>query len=209
MTRVESELIVEDAIGVCSVREDTRCAGRSGGEPARPGRALDLGTGTGYVGLYLAQRGWKVEAVDISPRALTLAQRNAERNRLKMGIYASNLFDNVTGRFDVITFNPPLRTDETEVSRVFFSLLRRVPSISRWLMRLFGGLFESDRHGFLMQVFAGARRHLNPGGTLLLLISQDETDQLAALPGVRLARTAPIARMPRQYISEFRFKRLT
>jgi SAM-dependent methyltransferase len=44
-----------------------------------PGRALDLGCGTGTNSVYLAQRGWDVTGVDMVPRALGLARRKAER----------------------------------------------------------------------------------------------------------------------------------
>jgi methylase of polypeptide subunit release factors len=113
------ELIIMDSVGVCSMRNDTRLLAESAHNGAAPGRALDLGTGTGYVGLYLAQRGWQVDAVDISPRALAAdAQQNAQRNQLALGIYASNLFDQVQGDFDVIACNPPMRPGETELSRL-------------------------------------------------------------------------------------------
>jgi SAM-dependent methyltransferase len=41
------------------------------------GRALDLGCGTGTDTIYLATHGWDVTGVDMTPRALAIAQRNA------------------------------------------------------------------------------------------------------------------------------------
>ena len=43
-----------------------------------PGHALDLGSGEGGDAIWLAQEGWSVTAVEISPSALALAARNAE-----------------------------------------------------------------------------------------------------------------------------------
>ena len=40
-----------------------------------PGRALDLGCGTGTDSIYLAQHGWDVTGVDMVPRALDIARR--------------------------------------------------------------------------------------------------------------------------------------
>ena len=40
-----------------------------------PGRALDLGCGTGTNALTMAQRGWDVTAIDFSARALRVARR--------------------------------------------------------------------------------------------------------------------------------------
>jgi methylase of polypeptide subunit release factors len=197
-------------VGVCGVRNDTRALAEAAAS-ATPGRALDLGAGTGYVGLYLAQRGWQVDAVDVSPRSVELAQANAERNGLagagpgRMRVYHSNLFDQVDGQFDVIAFNPPMRPDETELSRIVTSLLRRSPRVSAALMRLAGARFEGSRSPFLAAVVASARGHLRPEGRLVLAISADEAGELARLPGVQRGHTWPIPDMPRQEIVEFSF----
>ena len=42
-----------------------------------PGRALDLGCGEGADSIWLAERGWRVTAVDIAPTALERAAANA------------------------------------------------------------------------------------------------------------------------------------
>lgn len=209
MTPLETlpELIIMDGVGVCSTRHDTRLLAESAHDgAAAPGRALDLGTGAGYVGLYLAQRGWQVDAVDISPRALQLAQQNAARNQVALRIYASNLFDQVQGVFDVIACNPPMRPGETELSRLVTSTLRRSPRLSQLLMDLVGTRLEGNRLAFLTHLVAETRQHLRPGGRLLLAINAGEVTELARLPGVRLLRALPIPGMGSQEVAEFRFE---
>lgn len=44
-----------------------------------PGRALDVGCGTGTESVYLARHGWDVTGVDMVPRALSRARRKAAR----------------------------------------------------------------------------------------------------------------------------------
>ncbi|WP_297073433.1 HemK2/MTQ2 family protein methyltransferase [Thermococcus sp.] len=75
----------------------------------RPGeRALDVGTGTGLIALLMAKKASYVLGVDINPKAVELARKNARLNGIKnVEFKLSDLFENVSGKFDVITFNAP------------------------------------------------------------------------------------------------------
>ncbi len=50
--------------------------------PMRSGRALDIATGKGRNAIFLAERGFDVEAIDISPVALDEARRRATERKL-------------------------------------------------------------------------------------------------------------------------------
>lgn len=182
MSGFEPPLIrIEDAVGVCNVRQDTRLLAQEAERAVhRPvtRRALDLGTGSGYVGIYLAQRGWQVDAADISPRALKQAQHNAALNGVQMRVFRSNLFEAVEGPYDVIACNPPMRGDETELSRLLTTTLRRVGPLANLLMRLTQPVLERKRLAFLAEIAHGARQHLHPGGRLVLVISPWEAEAL-------------------------------
>lgn len=79
----------------------------SGGGPAQPGRALDLGCGTGTNTIYLAQNDFDVTGVDISSRAVAAARRKIERAGLaaRARVYAGDVTRletlPVTGLFDL------------------------------------------------------------------------------------------------------------
>lgn len=78
--------------------------------PGTNKRVLDLGTGTGAIALALAKerRDWQVTGVDITPDAVRLAQRNAEKNGIANAQFrASDWFETIDGRFDLIVSNPP------------------------------------------------------------------------------------------------------
>ncbi|HEY65303.1 MAG TPA: class I SAM-dependent methyltransferase [Caldilineae bacterium] len=196
---------VAERIGVCGVREDTRRLAEVARQ-APPGRALDMGTGTGYVAIWLAAHGWEVDAVDISPRALELARQNAAANEVNVRFFQSDLFSAVNGRYDLIAFNPPMRPDETELSRVVTSILRRSATISALLMRLTHGRLARRRLPFLVRFAREAREHLTPGGRLLLVIGRDEAESLVdRLPGARVAGFTPLRTIPRLGIAEIRF----
>ena len=73
-------------------------------------KAIDLGTGTGAIALVLASEfpQWQVQAVDLIPQAVELAQQNGKLNNLeRVQFYQSSWFDNVVGQFDLIVSNPP------------------------------------------------------------------------------------------------------
>lgn len=48
-----------------------------------PGRAIDLGCGTGTNVITLANAGWKVTGVDFAPRAIKLARQKASKARVQ------------------------------------------------------------------------------------------------------------------------------
>lgn len=59
--------------------------GQPGGPaPLPPGRALDLGCGTGRNAIYLAQHGWDVVAIDLAGYAIDVARRRADDAGVKV-----------------------------------------------------------------------------------------------------------------------------
>jgi methylase of polypeptide subunit release factors len=76
---------------------------------SRPGeRWLDMGCGTGVVGVRLAEAGAIVTAVDLDPRAVENVRANAVLRGVAIDARAGDLFAPVAAeRFDVVAFNPP------------------------------------------------------------------------------------------------------
>jgi cyclopropane fatty-acyl-phospholipid synthase-like methyltransferase len=56
-----------------------------------PGKALDLGCGTGTNSIYLAQHGWDVSAVDFTARALERASEKAARAGVMVKFYRGDV----------------------------------------------------------------------------------------------------------------------
>lgn len=72
-------------------------------------RVLEVGAGSGAIGLSLARRGYDVTLLDIDPTAVACAQANAVRNHIQARVLQSDVFSAVPGeRFDVILFNLPM-----------------------------------------------------------------------------------------------------
>lgn len=77
--------------------------------------ALDVGTGTGIIALLMARKARWVLGVDLNPIAVELARKNAELNNISnVEFRVSDLFENVSGEFDVITFNAPYLPGDPE-----------------------------------------------------------------------------------------------
>lgn len=68
---------------------------------------LDIGTGSGILGLYCAMHGAKVTASDIDGAALNQVERAAAALGVKIELRHSDVFSNIAERFDLILFNPP------------------------------------------------------------------------------------------------------
>lgn len=80
---------------------------------------LDLGCGYGPLGLTLVKsQAVKATLVDINLRALDLARKNAELNGVSAEIFQSNIYDQVTGVFNHIISNPPIRAGKQVVHQV-------------------------------------------------------------------------------------------
>ena len=69
-----------------------------------PGRALDLGCGSGGNAVWLAERGWRVTAVDFSEVALAEAKRRAADSRVEVELVVSDVAAyRPNGLYDLIT----------------------------------------------------------------------------------------------------------
>ena len=81
-------------------------------------RWLEVGCGTGVVGLAMAEAGAEVFCVDIDPEAVRNTRINAALRRLPIRVEQSDLFDAMEGaRFDGVVANLPWWPGEPDGSR--------------------------------------------------------------------------------------------
>lgn len=87
---------------------------------------LDVGTGSGILALFAAQKGARVTAIDIHPQAVDTTRHNAQTNGLadKLTVLHSDLFDALVPQaFDFILINPPYypREAQNSAEQAFFA----------------------------------------------------------------------------------------
>ena len=70
-------------------------------------KVLEVGCGSGVVSIHCAKNGCDVTAVDVNPRAVELARRNAGANGADIPVCESDVYGNVDDVFDTIVFNLP------------------------------------------------------------------------------------------------------
>lgn len=68
-----------------------------------PGRAIDIGCGTGTNVITLARAGWQVIGVDFAPRAIALAKRKLKETRVQAEVQVNDAtsLQGISGPFDL------------------------------------------------------------------------------------------------------------
>ncbi|MCJ7479266.1 MAG: methyltransferase [Candidatus Nanohaloarchaeota archaeon QJJ-7] len=77
-------------------------------------KVLDVGTGSGILAIAAAEQGAEVTAVDTNPEAVRTVKEKTEELGLDIDAFVSDLFEEVSGRFDLVVFNPPYVPGEEE-----------------------------------------------------------------------------------------------
>lgn len=135
---------------------------------------LDMCTGSGCILLSLLKYSNNCSGVgvDISENALAVAKKNQERLGIEASFINSDLFERVTGKYDIIVSNPPyIRSD------VIPTLMDEV-RLHEPILALDGtedGLF------FYKKIVDESTAYLNGGGMLFFEIGYDQGDAVKKL----------------------------
>ena len=138
-------------------------------------RILDMCTGSGCILLSLLKysNDCMGQGIDISPAALKVARKNAEKLGISSAEFIeSDLFQNVSGRFDILVSNPPyIKTSEIE---------GLMPEVSKYdpFIALDG---HEDGVYFYKKILEGAGGFLNRGSLIAFEIGNDEGEAVSGL----------------------------
>ena len=142
---------------------------------------LDLCCGSGCIGISIRKYAdADVTCADIDETCLKLVKENAARNGVTVSLAQGDLFGAVGGcRFDMICCNPPYLS-EADMA-VLQKEVRHEPALA-----LYGG---TDGLDYYRRISAEYRRHLNPGGAMLLEIGSTQADPVGRLfPGSEIIK---------------------
>ncbi len=133
---------------------------------------LDLGTGSGCLAVTLAKEEpmIKATAIDISKEALDIAAQNAKNLEVDVEFFVSNMFREVTSKYDIIVSNPPYIPKEEYVE----SLVKdNEPHVA-----LFGG---EDGLDFYRDIIKNAHKYVKERYIIGFEHAYDKTKELRAI----------------------------
>ena len=147
-------------------------------KPLAAPTVLDLGTGSGCIAVSVAhqKKDARVTAADVSPDALDVARRNAERNGVagRVDFVQGDLFAPIPAgaAFDLVVSNPPYVTP-AELAALAPDVRDHEPRLA-----LDGG---PDGLAFYRRIAAGVGAFLKPGGSVLVEIGATQDGAVRAL----------------------------
>jgi ribosomal protein L3 glutamine methyltransferase len=148
-------------------------------DPARVRRILDVGTGSGCIAIACAKHfvEARVDAVDLSPDALTVAARNVARHQVgdRLRLLQGDALEPVRGeRYDLIVSNPPY------VSHAEMDALPAEYGHEPDLALRAG----ADGLDVVRRILAGAAHMLEPDGALFVEVGDSDERLQSAFPRV-------------------------
>jgi ribosomal protein L3 glutamine methyltransferase len=148
-------------------------------DPERVRRVVDLGTGSGCIAIACALRfpNACIDAVDLSPDALSVAARNVERHGVagRLQLHRGDLFEPLGDAvYDLIVSNPPYVSD-AEMDALPREYLHEPD------MALRAG---SDGLDIVRRILRDSDAHLADGGVLVVEVGDSDERLQQAYPGV-------------------------
>ena len=139
-------------------------------------KILDLCTGSGIIAITLkkeiVEKYTEIVASDISEKALSIAIENANNNNANITFIKSDLFDNISGKFDLIISNPPYISYKDKIT-IKDNVLNYDPHLA-----LFA---EEDGIYFYRKIIENAVHYLSKDGVIFFEIGYDQKEKIFEL----------------------------
>jgi len=134
---------------------------------------LDMCSGSGAIAISIARycQEAEVTAVDISQAALDVAQKNADKNSVRVNFILSDMFENIEDKFDIIMSNPPYISGQ-EMAELSDNVSKYEPHLA-----LFGG---DDGLEFYRRL-SKAEKYLHDEGVIIIEIGAYQKDDIVEI----------------------------
>lgn len=100
--------------------------------PILKGDVLDFGCGYGPIGIYIKSNyDCNVDMLDINERSIELAKQNALLNNVEVNVFKSDIYDNVSKKYDFIITNPPIRIGKESLYKILFDAKKHLKENGR------------------------------------------------------------------------------
>ena len=156
-------------------RFDTEILVDEVGKLVRPDdNILDMCSGSGCIAiaLELEHTGLHITGVDISIKAIDVARRNARDLKANVSFVESDLFENVSGKYNIIVSNPPyIRT--AVIDELMMEVQGHEPRLA-----LDG---TADGLHFYRRIISQAKNFLVPDGYLAFEIGYEQASEVSIL----------------------------
>lgn len=126
-------------------------------------RLIDIGTGPGTLGLALKQQVPRLQLTltDVSSKALALARENANELGVAAQLIESDLWEKVTGLYDVIVSNPPYIPKSEALKTVHAKTHQFEPHLALYVD-------DAQYEAFFRRLFHGVARHITADGAFFM-----------------------------------------
>ena len=133
---------------------------------------IDLGCGSGVIGLTLEKKisTNSVDLIDISDKALEIANKNCEKLNSNAHVFKSDMFQNVEKKYDIIISNPPYISDDEEIEEI---VKNNEPSIA-----LYGG---KDGLDFYLKILSSIKPYMKERCLIAFEIGMNQQTQIRSL----------------------------
>ena len=87
------------------------------------GNILDFGCGWGPIGIIIKNiknKDVDVDMIDVNLRSINLAIKNSKLNNVIVNIFESDIYSNVSKKYDYIITNPPIRVGKKVLYKILF-----------------------------------------------------------------------------------------
>ncbi len=164
--------------------------------PTQEIKILDIGTGSGCIAITLKKHltNALVSACDISPEALKVASKNAQKNNTDVTFIQSDIFSNINDQYDIIISNPPYIKYDEEIMDI---VKNNEPHLALYAKN--NGLY------FYQEILSNARNYLSDKNIIIFEIGETQADDITKFAKIHFPSSKIIVEQDFRHLDRYVF----